>query len=338
LSKKPYLRYALNIGISVLILGFIFTQVSIAQITGSLRAADLALVLLSCALGVLSLILSAWRWGMLLEYLGQTHGFGLLCRLTFTAFFYNNFLPGGVAGEVARVAMLPPADAGMDRQTHLTRITATVVTDRIVGMIGIMLLAFFGFVFSRDLLRDDRLSAVFVLLTLGLLAVFVVLFSRRIQSRVKTLFAAPLRILAPVRGPIRTMTDALFVYRDRYDVFFKTIPVSVAANICVVGYFFFLARSIDVDIGFFKLLLFVPFIEFVSTIPVSLSGVGIREATTILLFASQGVSAAQSIAVSLLTFVVLVVLGAIGAFFFFFRKSPAQPVDGAPPKPDDGRQ
>lgn len=317
---KSILRYSLNVGISLLILYFIFTKVSFAQIAGILKQSDSREFSVAVVLGIASLFVSAWRWQILLNVIGHRHGLGLLSRLSFMSFLYNNFLPGGVVGEVARIAMLPGvAGSPEERKIHLTRVTASVVTDRVVGMIGIMLLAFLGFIASRHLLQDRRILVVFVLLTSGIAAVFAVLFSRRIQGRVKTLFAAPLRILSPVQDALRNVTESLFVYRDNYGVFLKVIPLSVLSNVCVVGYFYYSARAIDIPIGFFRLLLFVPFIEFISTIPVTLSGVGIREAATIVLFASEGYTAAQAIAVSLLTFVILLILGAIGGVCFLLR-------------------
>lgn len=321
-----YWRYALNVVISLCILVFIFTRVPFEQIVEIVRQSRPDLFLLAFVAGVFSLLISAWRWQILLRYLEYRYDLKTLSKLSFMAFFYNNFLPGGVAGEVARVAMLPEdKNLTMDRQTHLTRITATVVTDRVVGMIGIMLLAFFGFLFSRHLLANSKIMLLFGLLTFGILSVFAVLFSRRIQLWVKTVFAYPLRILSPVQNIFRDVTESLFVYRDNYTVFIKVIPLSIAANFWVVVYFFLLARAIEIPIGFFRLLVFVPFIEFISTIPISLSGVGIREAMTILLFASEGFTAAQAIAVSLLTFVILLMLGAVGGILFLFRQPPLRP-------------
>ncbi len=321
-----YWRYALNVVISLCILVFLFTRVPFEQIIEIVRQSRSDLFFLAFLAGVLSLLVSAWRWQILLRVLDYQYDLKMLAKLSFMAFFYNNFLPGGVAGEVARVAMLPEdKNSKIDRQTHLMRITASVVTDRVVGMIGIMLLAFMGFLFSRHLLTNSKIMFLFGLLTFGILSVFAVLFSRRIQLWVKTIFAYPLRILSPVQTIFRDVTESLFVYRDNYNVFMKVIPLSIFANFWVVVYFFLLARSIYIPIGFFRLLVFVPFIEFISTIPVSLSGVGIREAMTILLFSSEGFTAAQAIAVSLLTFLVLLMLGAVGGILFLFRKTLLRP-------------
>lgn len=317
-----YLRYALNLGISVCILVFIFTRVPFEQIVSIVRQSRPDLFFFAFLAGILSLVAGAWRWQILLRYLNYRHDLVMLSKLSFMAFFYNNFLPGGVAGEVARVAMLPEDEsAKLNRQAHLTRVTASVVTDRVAGMIGIMMLAFAGFIFSRRLLADPKILALFGLLTLGILVVFAVLFSRRTQMWVKTVFAGPLKILSPVRAVVGEVTESLLVYRDNLNVFVKVIPLSMLANFWVVVYFFLLARSIEIPIGFLRLLLFVPFIEFISTIPISLSGVGIREAMTILLFSAEGFTAAQAIAVSLLTFVILLLLGAVGGLLFLFRKT-----------------
>lgn len=317
---KVYLRYALSVGLSLLILIFLFTNVPVRQVINVIRSSRAHLFFLSVLVGALSMLVNAFRWRILLRYLGYKYDLNLLSRMTFMTLFFNIYLPGGVAGDVVRVAILPEDKSSKEeRKIHLSRVAASVITDRIVGMIGLMLLAFIGFVFCYSLLLNSRILIVFGLISFGLIVVFLILFSRRIQVFVKKIFDFPLRILSAIKAALKNVKNALLVYRENYSVFGKVIPLSIFAHLCVVGYFFLLAKSIDVNINFLKLLMFVPLIEFIAAIPISVGGVGIRDTATILLFSTEGIPVAEAMSISLLSFVVILVLGGIGGFFFFCR-------------------
>lgn len=312
-----YLRYALSICISLLILVFLFTKVPFEQIIAVIGHSRVDLFFLSVLVGAVSIIVNALRWKVLLRVLGYEYSLRFLSKLTFMTVFFNIYLPGGVMGDVARIAILPDErTSAEERRLHLTRITASVITDRVVGLAGLMILAFIGFIFYYRLLLNSKILAVFGIATFGVIAVFLLLFSRRVQLAVKKAFALPLRVLSPVKTVLKSVTEALFVYRDNYAVFNKVIPMGILGNLCVVCYFFLLARSIGVNIGFLKLLAFVPVIEFVAAMPISVGGAGIRETVTILLFSSERIPAAEAMSVSLLSFVILLLLGAAGGVFF----------------------
>lgn len=317
LYRKAYLRYALNIGISLLILSVLFAKIPFEQIAATIRHSKMPLFTLSVFVGALSIFVNAFRWQILLRYLGYRYDLRLLSKLVFMALFFNIYLPSGVVGDFVRVAILPKdKNSKEERNVHLSRITASVITDKVVGMMGLMLLAFIGFLFCYQLLLSAKILPIFGVMAFIIIVTFLVLFSSGMQTSLKRMFAFSLKILFPIKEALKGVLDALFVYRKNFSVFGKVIPLSIVANMCVVVYFFLLSRSIGVDIGFLRLLALVPVIEFIAAIPISFGGVGIRECATILLFSSEGILAAEAMSISLLSFAVIMLLGALGGMLF----------------------
>jgi hypothetical protein len=222
-----------------------------------------------------------------------------------------------MAGDFARIAILPKQKSSEEeRKLHLTKITASVVTDRVVGIVGLMLLAIIGFIFCYRPLLDSNILPIFGLMVILVAAIFLVLFSRKTQFFIKKIFAFPLNLFSPIKSALKNILDASFVYRQNHSVFSKVIPLSILSHLSVVGYFFLLAQSIGIDISFLKLVAFVPIIEFISAMPISFGGAGIRETATILLFSSEGILAVEAMSVSLLSFFVILLLGAVGGILF----------------------
>lgn len=317
---RVHFRYILNIIISLAILFLLFTKIPFERIVSIIGYSKVPLFFLAVLVGALSIFINAVRWQILLKYLGYKYDLKLLSKLTFMSLFFNIYLPGGVIGDVARVAILPGQKSSKEeRNAHLTKVAASVVTDRVAGMVGLMLLAFLGFVICYRLLSDSRIAPIFGSMVLLIIVIFATLFSKKTQRFIKKAFASPLRLFSPSKSILKNVLDALSVYRQNYSIFNKVIPLSILAHLCVVGYFFLLAQSIDIDIGFLKLVAFVPLIEFIAAIPISFGGAGIREAATILLFSSEGIPAAEAMSISLLSFIVILLLGAVGGILFLCR-------------------
>ncbi len=317
---KSLIRFSLNIAISILILFVLFTKIPFGEVFTIVKGLNIPIFVLAIFLGFFSIFMNALRWQILLNYLGYNYKPEMIIRLSFITLFFNYYLPGGVAGEVVRVAMLPKPDNIEDKQRHISQIAASVVTDRLSGLIGLMFLALLGFIFCFRFLRDLRVLPVFILMAVGISFVSCVLFSRRAQNLLKRVLAFPLKALSPLKKVIKKVTDSLFVYRDNYSVFKSVIPISILGQLMMVGYFFLIVRALNVDLGFLKLLAFAPVIEFISALPISIGGAGIREVATIFMFSSEGIPATLAMSVSLLSLVLVLILGGAGGILLFFNK------------------
>ena len=67
---------------------------------------------------------------------------------------------------------------------------------------------------------------------------------------------------------------------------------------------------------------FVPLVSLLTLLPVSVNGMGLREAGTVLLLAPLGVGRAEAVALSLLTFAVLTAASLAGLGFYLFGHFP----------------
>ena len=70
------------------------------------------------------ILVSAWRWGLLLNAQGLVFSFSRLTSSFLVATFFNNFLPSNIGGDVVRIADTAPA-AGSK-----TLATTVVLIDR----------------------------------------------------------------------------------------------------------------------------------------------------------------------------------------------------------------
>ena len=79
---------------------------------------------------------------------------------------------------------------------------------------------------------------------------------------------------------------------------------------------FLVARAFSLDIGFMPLLLIVPIVEIARMIPVSLSGLGVREAAFVFMLSQFGVDEGLGLAYALVVYAVFTALALVGGLLY----------------------
>jgi len=91
--------------------------------------------------------------------------------------------------------------------------------------------------------------------------------------------------------------------------------LSLIAQILGLVYFFSLARAVDIQLPFFVIGWISTFATIIQMIPISIAGLGIREASYAVLLNDYGISPEQAISFSITIFAVFVIVGLVGGLF-----------------------
>ena len=81
-----------------------------------------------------------------------------------------------------------------------------------------------------------------------------------------------------------------------------------------------LFRSFGIEVSFLHLLVIITLISVITMIPVSLNGLGVREASYVLFFQSIGVPEGIALSVSLLFFILVTISSLIGGLFWLMER------------------
>src|SRR5262245_42333442 len=137
-SGRSAVIWTLKILVSVGLLYWLFSKVDAAEVWGIVRTASIPWFFVAIALYLAMVLVSAWRWGLLLGAQGITVPFGALTNSFLVATFFNNFLPSNIGGDVVRIRDTARA-AGSK-----TLATTVVLLDRGLGLMGLVLVAACG--------------------------------------------------------------------------------------------------------------------------------------------------------------------------------------------------
>jgi uncharacterized membrane protein YbhN (UPF0104 family) len=79
---------------------------------------------------------------------------------------------------------------------------------------------------------------------------------------------------------------------------------------------YLIARAFSIDLGFPSLLMVVPIVELARMIPISISGIGVREATFVALLGRFGVDGTLAFTYSVVVYLVFMLFALIGGLLY----------------------
>ena len=96
--------------------------------------------------------------------------------------------------------------------------------------------------------------------------------------------------------------------------------LSAAQQFLVILGVFFLAKTLRIDVGLYHLMLFVPLVTIVETLPISIFGIGVRDVSYVYLLGKVGVSAESAVGLSVLLVTLTLFCASSGGLVYASRQ------------------
>jgi len=302
--------------VSAGLLGFLVSRSDLGRLWASARGASPAWLLAALALYGVMVVVSAWRWDLLLRAQRVLVPLRALVSSFLVATFFNNFLPSNIGGDVIRVRDTAPA-AGSK-----TLATTVILIDRGVGLLALALVAAVGATLASALggpalpppLGPGLLWAAFAA---GALATLQgVLVPRTVEW-----LLSPLKLVHAEWVGVRLarITAALARFRGDPTALAACVFGALAVQLVLVAFYAAVARSLGLPLSFWHLAVIVPVSFVVQMLPVSLNGLGVREATFVFYVTRLGLPVEAGLLLSLLGAGVVMVFSLTGAVVYAVR-------------------
>jgi glycosyltransferase 2 family protein len=278
-------------------IGYIAHVIDLHEASAAFGRISIGALALAIALVAANVIAGAARWRVLLTAYGAETRPSLAraTKLYFISFFYNNYLPGAVAGDVVRGVVT--RDVFGDRGA--TAGIAVVLVERALGLFGVFFLLAIGLGVADASIDTRHLWVWSSVGIAGSLALVLALpFARRLAPRLP----GALRRIAE-RVPELSSVSAFAI----------AVVYSVATQLFVALAGWVLLRAVDPAVGLGSSLLIVPLAAATTFLPITVGGAGAREAVYVTLGASLfHMARADAVAASLALWLAHLVNGAVG--------------------------
>lgn len=328
---KRALKFLLKLAFTALLLYLVYTrQVDGRAFGTALRGIRWGWTVPFFAILFANTALSALRWRLLLRSDGVDIPLRKLVASYWISSFFNFFLPSNIGGDVYRVA-----DVGRKSGSAAGSL-ASVFVDRLCGFLALSLM---GFVFPLAGLRlvpPDRRGLLLVPLAvfLGFLCVAALLWQQglvRFFAR-----AVPGRLGAKVRGLLDAFFSSVSAYARRPRALAAAFGISFVFQFLVFVAVWCVCRALAIPVSLAECCVFVPFVCLLEAVPLTVNGIGLRDAGYAVFFTAVGLAGRgcdpPSVAAALsLCYVAFTLAYAAGGGLLFLRRLFAAPPSPAPP-------
>jgi len=325
---KDRLITVLKVAISLGLIAYLFIRMDLNQVGDALKSANYLYLLPATVLYLGAMSSAGLKWYILLRAQGIRAPFRAVLSYTYVGFFFNNFLPANVGGDVMR-------GYGLARYTEQgAEAAVSVVVDRIVGLMAFMSSAVVAALVAVFLMDQQNLKGVEVAAVVGLVAVatgFAVILSRRVRTLIGRLFAW--RLLAPFAPIYGRLSGAINAYRYSYGALALAFCTSLLTLVLTNFTDYLIAQSLGGGIRLIYIFLFNPIIAFVLLVPVSIGGLGVTQAAYPFFYGLVGVPGSLAFTLSLLKQLVIYVTSLVGGLLWWRRRAGAGEAPAHPAHP-----
>ena len=253
-----------------------------------------------------------FRWGTLLK----AHDFFISKRFLWQSaligFFYNNLLPSSAGGDFYRVY-----DIKQNKGVPINEGIASVVMERVIGTLSsIMLLIIAYFIGLFDYLTKNAALGL-IISGLVIILFFMALFFPRLFKL--DLLLNKFRIFSKIRPRLKEFHVILTGYRHKI----KYLIISFMFTMIIQMFFFisynFISLALGLEMRFYVFIFIIPFVSLVSSVPITIGGIGIRENALVFAIASFGIAQGQATLFSLIILAIILIIGMIGGIIYLFK-------------------
>lgn len=299
--------------ISVGILVWLFQHTDVSAVVARARTAHVGWVVAGLAIYAVMVVLSSWRWQLLLGAQGFHAPMNRLNASWMVALFFNNFLPSNIGGDVVRIT-------DTSRQAgSKTLATMVIFVDRVLGLFALMSVGVVGALSSRAIGIDIPGTFWIEIGALAALALCVLLF---FAPSALHLALSPVRAVGHpwVVEKLATLQETLARFRAQPSALFGALVGALLVQGVIVAFYSLTARSLAIPLPLVLAGVLVPVALVVQMAPVSINGFGVREAVFSFFFVRFGLSVEAAVAVSLLGTALIMLFSLGGGALFLLRK------------------
>jgi glycosyltransferase 2 family protein len=308
---KRILFTSLQLAITLLLLWWIFRDPEKrAQMSSALTTADYVWLIPGVLSIACAFLFQTQRWRLLLQAQGIHLGCWRILRVYLIGAFFNLFLLGATGGDIVKIYY-----AMRETASKKTAAFLSVLVDRMVGMLALVAVtAVLCSLQLGRLLADPLTRTLLTALALIMGGSVAVIFLGFCVDRFQ--LAHKLPDWLPMRGKIVELSTAFSIYARNPQVLAATFGLSTLAHLCIFLAFYFAARAFGVFSGLrgiLELLSVLPIILTIASLPISLSGMGVREQLFQNVLSAQfGTPESVAVMISITGFLIIVLWGLMG--------------------------
>jgi len=229
-----------------------------------------------------------------------------LMELNYIGYFFNNFMPSAVGGDIIKAYY-----SGMLTKEK-AKSYVSIFMDRLFGLFSFAFIALIALISSWEAVSNAVVKkSVFIFI---ILCFFLAIIS--LNAKMAGYVSRVLKKITFVNlgEKLAKLYDIVHNYRNKKDVIFKTLLISMIAQAIYFNVIYILAKSVNAGMPLKSIFLIMPIVSAISMLP-SVGGLGLRESAIVILFGPI-IGFDKAFSISILLFAILFLISLVGGIIY----------------------
>ncbi|RMF05872.1 MAG: UPF0104 family protein [Chloroflexi bacterium] len=290
---KINIKSALTLLVTVVLIYLVIRKVGVENLLETLAGTDLRFVAVSVILTPVLLLVSVFKWQILLRAQGITVSVWRLFLLYLVGRFFSQFLPSNVGGDVVRTYELK------NDTDDLAGAAASVFMERFTGFVTLVLMTLFVFVTNIALLKNLVLAGTLLSALLAMtVIVWLIVDDRPLQFLLQYLKG---QVFQKYLTKLKKLHRSVQCYKHQKKAITWAMLWSVVFYAGAAIGLYVNTRAFHSPVPFWGLVVILPILMLVAMMPITFNGIGLQEWAYVLLFTWLGLPASVGLSVILLS-------------------------------------
>ena len=285
--------------IGIVLFGYLLIKLNILEVLKQVAETNKFYLLIAILLVFPFLFFQTLKWHVLARKQKITIGFWKSFKINLISDFYGLVTPGKL-GSVIRAEYLK-------EHSSIGKGLSNFVVDKVLDLISLFSLAIIlGFIVLREYLNLMIMNYL-VFFFLILVLCFLIFYNKK-QSKFFLKFIHKKFVPKKMKGKAKATFNSFYEDLPKKRSLFEVFILNVFSWIVNYSVVYFIALSLGININFLYFIAIYPIATLVAQIPITISGLGTREATLIGLFGLFGISNVKVFSMSVLGLLIMAII------------------------------
>ena len=277
-----------------------------------LKLSHKGLLLLSFSTHIAGVWITAERWKILLRVQNIRLGVGSLLTTVLIGFFFNNFLPTSIGGDVFRTY-----ECAKKAKIPIEKSASVILVERFSGVVSAATYAIVALFLGFTAIGEQSVIIPIVIFFVISLIIGFFLINPSIFKLDR--LVEKIGFLKRIREKLSNIYHTLRSFKKSKIVLVKALLYSFLLQFMVILNYFLAARALGIELEFIAFIFIVPVVTMIAMLPISIGGIGLRENLLVFILVAMGVINEKAALLSLILFAMLVIVGIIGGITYIIR-------------------
>lgn len=301
ITGKKLLHFSIKASVSAIILYSIFKTIGLKEVLNNFKDMNLYYFFMASLIHLLSVYISSIRLKLFIE---EKISVNKLFAVNMIGTFFNNFLPGATGGDAVKLYYIyKHTGKGMLS-------AASIFMDRYVGLFSLISIGFVSFLFGYNKLIGTGVEYFIPLIFVMFIITSGIIFGLRLGRRFKR---------------IAVFYDYFHMYMKQKKIILNSILYSVVIQLLVINAAYIVSVGLGANMSLANMLIFLPIIITITSVPISISGMGVREGAFVILLGLVDVDKGMAVSISFGWFLSYTIVSILGLAYYFIYKVEIKP-------------